>query len=128
MARERLDSTFLARHPTTTSQYLVVDERPLLFHTGPRNLFGRLVREQIEKVLPLSQLRYIAFSHVEADECGSLPAFLVAAPEARPVCSDVAAMVSIRDTTSSRSAWPTARRSTSAATSSRGNRRRSLEQ
>jgi flavorubredoxin len=78
------------------NQYLVVDERPLLFHTGPRKLFP-LVREQIEKVLPASQLRYVAFSHVEADECGSLAQFLAAAPEARPVCSEVAAMVSVRD-------------------------------
>ena len=78
------------------NQYLVVDERPLLFHTGPRKLFP-LIREQIEKVLPLSKLRYIAFSHVEADECGSLPAFLQAAPEARPVCSEIAAIVSVGD-------------------------------
>ena len=78
------------------NQYLVVDERPLLFHTGPKRMFA-LVREQIEKVLPVSKLRYIAFSHVEADECGGLADFLATAPEARPVCSEVAAMVSIRD-------------------------------
>jgi len=78
------------------NQYLLIEERPLLFHTGPRKLFP-LVRAQIEKVLPLEQLRYIAFSHVEADECGALPDFLAAAPDARPVCSDIAAMVSIGD-------------------------------
>jgi flavorubredoxin len=78
------------------NQYLVVDDRPLLFHAGPRKLFP-LVREQIETVLPISALRYVAFSHVESDECGSLPAFLAAAPQARPVCSQVAAMVSIDD-------------------------------
>ena len=78
------------------NQYLVVDEMPLLFHTGPRKLFP-LIREQIETVLPLSRLRYIAFSHVEADECGSLSEFLAAAPSSRPVCSEVAAMVSISD-------------------------------
>jgi flavorubredoxin len=78
------------------NQYLVVDERPLLFHTGPRKLF-ELVREQIETVMPVSQLRYVAFSHVEADECGGLQQFLAAAPEARPVCSAVAAMVSVTD-------------------------------
>ena len=78
------------------NQYLVVDEKPLLFHTGPRKLFP-LIREQIEKVMPVSRLRYIAFSHVEADECGSLPDFLRAAPGSRPVCSDVAAMVSVSD-------------------------------
>jgi flavorubredoxin len=48
-------------------------------------------------VLPLERLRYIAFSHVEADECGSLPEFLLAAPQSRPVCSDVAALVSVSD-------------------------------
>ena len=42
------------------NQYLVVDERPLLFHTGPKKLFG-LVRGQIETVLPVARLRYIAF-------------------------------------------------------------------
>ena len=78
------------------NQYLLVDEQPLLFHTGPRKLFP-LVRAQIEKVLPIEQLRYVAFSHVEADECGALPDFLAAAPNAQPVCSDIAALVSIRD-------------------------------
>ena len=78
------------------NQYLVVDEMPLLFHTGPKKLFP-VIAAQIEKVLPVSKLRYIAFSHVESDECGSLPEFLRAAPQARPVCSDIAAMVSISD-------------------------------
>lgn len=78
------------------NQYLVVDDKPLLFHTGPRKLF-EVICEQIEKVMPVSDLRYIAFSHVEADECGSLPDFLARAPRAQPVCSQVAANVSIKD-------------------------------
>ena len=78
------------------NQYLVVDERPLLFHTGPRKLF-EIVRAQIETVLPIAQLRYIAFSHVEADECGSLAEFFALAPQAQPVCSEVAAVVQIND-------------------------------
>jgi hypothetical protein len=71
------------------NQYLVVDDQPLLFHTGPRKMFP-LVREKIEKVIPVSQLRYLAFSHYEADECGALPDFLALAPQARPACSSVA--------------------------------------
>ncbi|HET9447127.1 MAG TPA: hypothetical protein VFO35_12740, partial [Steroidobacteraceae bacterium] len=51
------------------NQYLVADEEPLLFHTGPRRLFP-LVAEAVGKVLPLARLRYLAFSHFEADECG----------------------------------------------------------
>jgi len=78
------------------NQYLVVDEKPLLFHTGPRKLFP-IICQQIETVLPVSSLRYLAFSHVESDECGGLVDFLAAAPEARPVCSDIAAMVSVGD-------------------------------
>jgi flavorubredoxin len=78
------------------NQYLVAGEAPLLFHTGPRRMFP-LVAEAIGKVLPLERLRYVAFSHFEADECGSLNDFLAAAPAAEPVCSQVAAMVSVND-------------------------------
>ena len=75
---------------------LIVDDEPLLFHTGPRKMFP-LVREAVVSVLPVERLRYIAFSHVEADECGSLNEWLAAAPDSVPLCGNVAAMVSIRD-------------------------------
>jgi flavorubredoxin len=78
------------------NQYLVVDEEPLIFHTGPRKMFP-LVREAVASVLPVERLRYIAFSHVEADECGSLNEWLAAAPHSSPLCGTVAAMVSISD-------------------------------
>ena len=48
----------------TFNQYLVVDDEPLLFHTGPRRLFAR-VREAVARVLPPERLRWIGFSHVE---------------------------------------------------------------
>lgn len=78
------------------NQYLIADDKPMLFHTGPRRLFP-LVQEAIAAILPPERLHYIGFSHVEADECGSLNDFLALAPEALPVCSKVAAMVSIND-------------------------------
>jgi len=78
------------------NQYLIADDAPLVFHTGPKKLFP-LVAEAIGKVLPIEKLRYIAFSHYEADECGALNDFLAAAPRSEPVCSRVAAMVSIND-------------------------------
>lgn len=78
------------------NQYLIVDDDPLLFHTGPRKMFP-LVREAVASLLPVRSLRYIAFSHVEADECGSLNEWLGAAPESVPLCGTVAAMVSIGD-------------------------------
>ena len=78
------------------NQYLVVDEAPMLFHTGQRQLFP-LVSEAIRAVLPIERLRYVGLSHFEADECGALNSFLAAAPQAVPVCGTVAAMVSIND-------------------------------
>jgi flavorubredoxin len=78
------------------NQYLLVGEEPLLFHTGPRKLFP-LVRDAVASVLPVHRLRYVALSHVEADECGSLNEWLAVAPHAQPLCGAVAAMVSIED-------------------------------
>ena len=42
-------------------------------------------------------LRWIGFSHFEADECGALNAWLKLAPRAQAVCSMVGAMVSLSD-------------------------------
>ncbi|MBF6025391.1 MBL fold metallo-hydrolase [Lysobacter niastensis] len=78
------------------NQYLIVDDEPLLFHTGLRQLFP-LVSEAMAHVIPVTRLRHVAFSHVEADECGALNQWLAAAPHAAPLCGSVAALVSISD-------------------------------
>jgi hypothetical protein len=52
------------------NQYLIVDEEPLLFHTGLRRTFP-LVREAISKVMPVERLRHVGLSHFEADESWS---------------------------------------------------------
>jgi flavorubredoxin len=78
------------------NQYLIDDEAPLLFHTGPRRMFP-LVREAVGRLIPVARLRYLGFSHFEADECGSLNEWLEAAPQAEPVSSRIAAMVSTND-------------------------------
>lgn len=78
------------------NQYLVADDAPLLFHTGPRQLFP-LVSQAIDRVIKVKSLRYLAISHFEADECGALNQFLAAAPEAEPVCSGIGALVSLGD-------------------------------
>jgi flavorubredoxin len=80
----------------TFNQYLILDEEPLVFHTGPRRLFP-LVREAVEAVLPAERLRHLGLSHFEADECGALNDFLGVAPQASPVCGRIAAMVSVDD-------------------------------
>lgn len=78
------------------NQYLIADDEPLLFHTGPRKLFP-LVHEAVASVLPPASLRHVSFSHVEADECGSLNDWLAAAPRAVPLCGRIAALVSVGD-------------------------------
>lgn len=74
------------------NQYLVRDEAPLLFHTGPRRMTG-LVVEAIRSVMPVEELRFVGFSHFENDECGGLNELLKVAPNAEPVCGRVNAMI-----------------------------------
>jgi flavorubredoxin len=77
-------STFLpAVGPSgfTFNQFLVDADDPLLFHCGQRALFPAVARAAA-RVLDLRRLRWIAFSHVEADECGALDQWLTAAPGA----------------------------------------------
>ncbi len=76
----------------TFNQYLVLDEQPLLFHTGPRPMNG-MVREAIERVMPIDRLCWIGFSHHENDESGAMNELLGAAPQAQPVCGAVGAMI-----------------------------------
>jgi flavorubredoxin len=78
------------------NQYLIDDEAPLLFHTGPRRMFP-LVREAVSRLITVERLRYVGFSHFEADECGALNEWLEVAPLAEPVSSRIGAMVSVND-------------------------------
>jgi flavorubredoxin len=78
------------------NQFLVKDDEPLLFHTGMKAMFP-LVRDAVASVIDPSDIRWIGFSHFEADECGSLNEWLQKATAAQPVCSLVGALVSVND-------------------------------
>lgn len=65
----------------TFNQFLVDAEQPLLFHCGQRALFPA-VSQAAARIMDLRRLRWIAFSHIEADECGALGEWLAAAPDA----------------------------------------------
>jgi len=78
------------------SQFLVRDEAPLLFHTGMRGIFPQ-VREAVSSLLDPASIRWISFSHFEADECGALNEWLTVAPNAQPVCGLIGAIVNIND-------------------------------
>ncbi|MGH7291221.1 MAG: MBL fold metallo-hydrolase, partial [Myxococcota bacterium] len=78
------------------NQYLIVDDEPLLFHSGPRQLFP-LIAAAVARVMPVERLRWVGLSHFEADECGALNHWLAAAPRAQAICGQVAAMTSVTD-------------------------------
>ncbi len=89
-------ATYLPEANLQFCQFLVRDAQPLLFHTGHKALFPQ-VREAVARLIDPSTLRWIGFSHFEADECGSLNEWLQVAPQAEPVCSFVGAQVSVND-------------------------------
>ncbi len=80
----------------TFNQFLVLGDAPLLFHTGPRKMFP-LVREAFSKVLPPEKLRWIAFGHFEADECGAMNDWLAIAPNAQVAHGQIGCDVSLND-------------------------------
>lgn len=78
------------------SHFLVNDDEPLLFHAGLRNMFP-VLHDEISRLIDVSKLRHIAFSHFESDECGALNHWLEQAPAAQPACGLVGALVSVND-------------------------------
>jgi len=80
------------------NHFLVIDDEPLLFHTGLRRMHAE-IREAVSKLVKLSELRHISFSHFESDECGSLNEWLAVAPNADVICSQVGALVCVNDFT-----------------------------
>lgn len=78
------------------SQYLIVDDEPLVFHTGWRKWFP-YVSEAIAKVVPLKNIKHVGYSHFEGDESGAMNEFLGVAPGAVPFASMVSVMTSLGD-------------------------------
>jgi flavorubredoxin len=89
-------STFIPELKLQFNQFLVRDEKPLLYHTGMRGLFSD-VHAAVARLIDPASLRFIGFSHFEADECGSLGEWLTCAPRAAAVCSEIAKFVNVDD-------------------------------
>src|SRR3979409_1810019 len=89
-------STFHPEYQIQFNQYLIKDDEPFLMHTGFRKMF-EVTREAVASIIDPASLRWIGFSHFEADECGALNDWLATAPQATPVCGFVGANVSIND-------------------------------
>ncbi len=88
--------TYIEQADLQFRQFLVRDEEPLLYHTGTRRMFER-VRDAVAQIMDPKSLRWIAFSHFEADECGALNFWLQEARDAKAMCSRNGALVSVGD-------------------------------
>ena len=64
-------SVFASEINLQFNHFLVMDDEPLLFHTGLRGMFP-IVREAVSRIIDPSMIRHIGFSHFESDECGAL--------------------------------------------------------
>ena len=80
----------------TFNQFLLDAEDPLLFHCGPRVLFGDIA-EATERIMPLERIKWISFGHFESDECGSMNRWLDRAPDATLLVGQVTAQLSVAD-------------------------------
>jgi flavorubredoxin len=80
----------------TFNQFLVLGDAPLLFHTGLRKMFP-LTLAAVRRLIPPERLRWIAFGHFEADECGAMNEWLAVAPQAQLAHGHTGCMVSLND-------------------------------
>jgi flavorubredoxin len=80
----------------TFNSFLILDDEPLLFHAGQRRMFPEF-SAAVASLMPLEQLRWISFGHIEADECGAMNLWLEAAPEAQVVHGQTACDISLND-------------------------------
>lgn len=78
------------------NHFLVVDQEPLLYHTGMRRMFPQVL-EGVKKIIDPATLRWIGFSHFEVDECGALNDWLRIAPQAQAVSGVIGALVNLTD-------------------------------
>jgi flavorubredoxin len=78
------------------NQFLVRADEPLLFHTGHRFMFGSVLAA-VETLMPVERLRWISFSHFEADESGSMNLWQERAARAQVVHGRLGCDISLRD-------------------------------
>jgi flavorubredoxin len=89
-------STFLPQAGIVFNQFLILADEPMLFHTGQKRLFPD-VYEAMARVMDPAKLRWISFSHYEADESGAMNDWLGVAPNAVIAHGTIGVRTSIAD-------------------------------
>jgi flavorubredoxin len=80
----------------TFNQFLLMADEPLLFHCGHRFMFDGILGA-VESLMPAERLRWISFSHFEADESGAMNLWQERAPRAQVVHGRLGCDVSLND-------------------------------
>lgn len=80
----------------TFNQFLILGDEPLMFHTGLRKMFP-LNRDALSRIMSPERLRWIAFGHYEADECGAMNEWLTIARNAEIAHGQTGCNVSVND-------------------------------
>jgi flavorubredoxin len=80
----------------TFNQFLLMADEPLLFHCGHRFMFEGILGA-VETLMPVDRLRWISFSHFEADESGAMNLWQERAPRAQVVHGRLGCDVSLND-------------------------------
>ncbi|MEX2497003.1 MAG: hypothetical protein WD448_12990 [Woeseia sp.] len=80
----------------TFNQFLVTADEPLLFHCGHKAMFDG-IRGAVETIIPVEKLRWISFSHLEADESGAMNVWQQAAPQAQVAHGTLGCNMSLND-------------------------------
>jgi len=80
----------------TFNEFLIDAEEPLLFHCGHRKMFP-VISSAVSKFVSVDRLRWLAFGHFEADECGSMNEWLAVAPKAELMHGALGCRLSISD-------------------------------
>jgi len=76
--------------------FLIGDRRPAIINTMYLRTFKRL-RDKVREIVDPASLRYIIVPHHEGDSSGAINEWLKAAPAAVAICSELCAMLSLRD-------------------------------
>jgi flavorubredoxin len=87
-------NAFEPQYGISFSQFLIMDERPALIHTGTYPAYES-VRKAVAELVDPAKLAYVVVPHFEADECGGMGRFVKEAPKAVLACSEVGAGINL---------------------------------
>jgi len=68
----------------TFCEFVIDADEPLMFHCGHRQRFAQGAAA-LARIMPIERLKWIGYSHAEADEAGAINEWLGAAPQATAI-------------------------------------------